>query len=92
MLHMNREQCVGIPENITEMQAFRTVQYYGRLNRRAGRIFLDGPVDECDCLMDLMQLLGIKPEELLGESQCKKMVLSLTGWITPLMSDVQAMV
>ena len=49
------------------MQAFRMVQNVTvRLNRGAGRIFLDGPVDECNRMMDLMQLLGIEPEELLG--------------------------
>ena len=67
LMRINREQCVGIPENITAMQAFRMVQNVTvRLNRGAGRIFLDGPVDECNRMMDLMQLLGIEPEELLG--------------------------
>ena len=55
LMRMNREQCVGIPENITVMQAFRMVQNVTvRLNRGAGRIFLDGPVDECNRMMDLM--------------------------------------
>ena len=67
LMRMNREQCIGIPENITAMQAFRMVQNVTvRLNRGAGRVFLDGPVDECNRMMDLMQLLGIEPEELLG--------------------------
>ena len=67
LMRMNREQCVGIPETITAMQAFRMVQNVTvRLNRGAGRVFLDGPVDECNRMMDLMQLLGIEPEELLG--------------------------
>lgn len=67
LMRMNRKQCVGIPENITAMQAFRMVQNVTvRLNRGAGRIFLDGPVDECNRMMDLMLLLGIEPEELLG--------------------------
>ena len=67
LMRMNREQCVDIPENITAMQAFRMVQNVTvRLNRGAGRIFLDGLVDECNRMMVLMQLLGIEPEELLG--------------------------
>ena len=65
-MRMNREQCVSIPENITAMQTFCMVQNVTvRLNSGTGRIFLDWPIDECSRMMNLMQLLGIEPEELL---------------------------
>ena len=46
------------------MQAFRMVQNVTvRLDRGSGRIILDGSVDGCNRMMDLMQLLGMEPEE-----------------------------
>ena len=59
---MNLEQYVSIMENITAMQVFCVVQNVTvRLNRGVGRMFLDGPIDECNCIMGIMQLWESNP-------------------------------